>query len=108
MLLIDLLRKSKFLYHPLLNTEINDKIKSALTKRIADENVSDCKLSLIHFDHTPNLINFQGSIQSRLWYSSNYFFLESKQDQRNSFEQVQLVHSIENEAINNLYEANIG
>ena len=36
------------------------------------------------------------------------FFLESKQDQRNSFEQVQLVHSIENEAINNLYEANIG
>ena len=72
-LLIDRLQKSKFLCHPSLKTEIDDKIKAALTKRIADENISDCKLSLIHFDHTPNLINLQGSIQLRFLYSGNYF-----------------------------------
>ena len=58
-LLLDRLQKSKFLQHPSLESEIKEKVKSALMKRIADENVADCKLSLIHFDHAPNLINFQ-------------------------------------------------
>ena len=62
-LLLDRLRQSNFLKHPSLESEINDKVKAALTKRIADENVSDCKLSLIHFDHVPNLIYFQGPIR---------------------------------------------
>ena len=55
---------SKFLNHPSLQSEINEKIQAALTKRIADENISDCKLTLIHNDHAPNLINFQGWIHN--------------------------------------------
>ena len=61
-LLLANLQKSKFLSHPSLQSEINEKIQAALTKRIADENISDCKLTLIHNDHAPNLINFQGQI----------------------------------------------
>ena len=63
-LLLANLQKSKFLGHPSLQSEVNEKIQAALTKRIADENISDCKLTLIHSDHAPNLINFQGWIHS--------------------------------------------
>ena len=62
-LLLANLQKSKFLSHPSLQSEINEKIQAALTKRIADENISDCKLTLIHNDYVPNLINFQGKIE---------------------------------------------
>ena len=71
-LLLANLRTSKFLAHPSLQSEINKKIQAALTKRIADENISDCKLTLIHNDHAPNLINFQGRIHCNQQYCSHF------------------------------------
>ena len=67
-LLLANLKTSKFLCHPSLQSEINEKVQAALTKRIADENISDCKLTLIHNDHVPNLINFQGRIHCKQQY----------------------------------------
>ena len=74
-LLLANFQNSKFLNHPSLQSEINEKVQAALTKRIADENISDCKLTLIHNDHAPNLINFQGWIHSNQLDCTNQFVL---------------------------------
>ena len=113
-LVLIILKQSPFLNHQEVRLELKEKVKSSLIKRIADENISDCKLTLIHNNHVPHLISIQGRSEIYRIYNTlfhkrqHYTIIYAKQEYKNSISEVDLVYEIEKEVIDSLYEINRG